>query len=74
MQGKANSGHGSASGSGKSLPWGKDGEGGDGEEEPNALSIALDANSADCVQHILDAVLADKVRPRYFLVQILPTG
>ncbi|GFR49848.1 hypothetical protein Agub_g11948 [Astrephomene gubernaculifera] len=31
--------------------------------EPNAVKIALDAGAADCVQHVLDAVLAQKVTP-----------
>ena len=31
--------------------------------EPNVINIALDAGAADCVQHVLDAVLAQKVTP-----------
>ncbi|GIL43770.1 hypothetical protein Vafri_1390 [Volvox africanus] len=31
--------------------------------EPNVIKIALDAGAADCVQHVLDAVLAQKVTP-----------
>ncbi|GFH18362.1 uncharacterized protein HaLaN_15156, partial [Haematococcus lacustris] len=33
------------------------------QQEPNAVRIALNANSADCVSHILDAVLSEKVTP-----------
>lgn len=31
------------------------------EEDANSLTIALGANSADCVQHLLDAVMQGKV-------------
>ncbi|GFH27316.1 WD_REPEATS_REGION domain-containing protein, partial [Haematococcus lacustris] len=34
-----------------------------GPQEPNAVRIALSAGSADCVNHILDAVLSEKVTP-----------
>ena len=31
--------------------------------EPNAIIIAINASSGDCVHHILHAVLEEKVRP-----------
>jgi hypothetical protein len=42
---------------------GWDDERADEVSEPNAISIALAANSADCVSHLLDAVLSEKVTP-----------
>ncbi len=36
-------------------------------EDPNAITIALLANSGDCVSHLLDAVLTEKVCPAAWL-------
>ncbi|KXZ50265.1 hypothetical protein GPECTOR_17g904 [Gonium pectorale] len=42
--------------------------------EPNAVKIALEAGAADCVQHVLDAVLAQKVTPGSYhaITQAIP--